>query len=138
MKNRIIALLIVLTIVLACFASCGGGSTTDDNKNPGTDTPGGDNPGPVTPGPDKPVTNPEYPWTTTTLIFSISENSDNQQLPSSSRRYLAGDLSQTQGGGDKVDTYVSDRNSDALSTTNVTIDYRYLPDTDVYGYFRRR
>jgi hypothetical protein len=134
MKNRIIALLIVLTIVLACFASCGGGNTTDDNKNPGTDTPGGDNPGPVTPDPDKPVTNPEYPWTTTTLIFSISENSDNQQLPSSSRRYLAGDLSQTQGGGDKVDTYVSDRNSDALSTTNVTIDYRYLPDTDVYGW----
>ena len=132
MKNRIIALLMVLTLLLACFASCGPKEPADD-ENKETD---------VTPKPDDgktdindgDVTNPKYPWKTTNLVFSISENSDNQQLPSSSRRYLAGDLKDVVGGGDKVDVFVSDRNSDALKETNVTVEYRYLPDTDVYGW----
>ena len=132
MKNRIIALLIVLTILVACFASCGGGNTGDNNTNTNTNNNSNNNNSNV-PN-DNENTNSSYPWTNTKLIFSISENSDNQQLPSSSRRYLAGDLTQTVGGGDKVDTYVSDRNSNALNVTNVTIDYRYLPDTDVYGW----
>ena len=132
MKNRIIALLIVLTIVLACLASCGGGNTADSGNNSGN-TNGGNTTGGNVPGGEE-ITNPKYPWTTTKLIFSISENSDNQQLPSSSRRYLAGDLSQTTGGGDKVDQYVADRNSDALKETNVTIDYRYLSDVKEYGW----
>ena len=134
MKNRIIALLIVLTIVLACLASCGGGNTADSgNNNNSGNTNGGNTTGGNVPGGEE-ITNPKYPWTTTKLIFSISENSDNQQLPSSSRRYLAGDLSQTTGGGDKVDQYVADRNSDAIKETNVTIDYRYLNDVAEYGW----
>ena len=131
MKNRIIALLVVLTIVLACFASCNMGGGGDDTNDTQPNTPGGDNKPDVN---DGVITNPKYPWKTTNLVFSISENSDNMQLPSSSRRYLAGDLSQTEGGGDKVDTFVSDRNTDALKETNVTVEYRYLPDTDVYAW----
>ena len=133
MKNRIIALLIVLTIILACFASCGGGGNTNDGgDNTNTGTSGGSDNKPDVNGGD--VTNSKYPWKTTKLVFSISEDSDTQQLPSSSRRYLAGDLSKTTGGGDKVDQFVADRNSDALNETNVTIEYRYLPDAGDYGW----
>ena len=145
MKNRIIALLIVLTIILACFASCGGGGNTEpDNggsNNTSGDTNGGNNnPGnnndnnddnktPVVPGDDDTVTS-NYPWKETTLIFSINEDSDNDQLPSSSRRYLAGDLTGITGAGDKVDQFVADRNSDALKATNVKVVYDYLLDKE--------
>ena len=75
-----------------------------------------------------------FPWTPTTIRISISESSDSQQLRSSARRYLAGDLSQTEGGGDKVDVFVSDRNSAAREFTGVSPEYRYLPDTAMYAW----
>ena len=133
MKNRIIALLIVLTILVACFASCGGGNTGDNNTNTNTNNNNSNNNNTNVPNDDE-NTNSSYPWKTTNLIFSISENSDSQQLPSSARRYLAGDLKGVVGAGDKVDQYVADRNSDAIKATNVTVDYRYLEDGEAYSW----
>ena len=135
MKNRIIALLIVLTLVLTCLAACGPKAPADNGGNNGDDTTSGNNPGNNNnvPGGDDTTTS-TYPWKSTQLIFSISENSDNKQLPSSARRYLAGDLSQIEGAGDKVDQYVADRNGDATKATNVTVDYRYLGEDEKYGW----
>ena len=75
------------------------------------------------------------PWETTTLIFEISENSNNQVLTSTSRRYLAGDMSTTVG-EDKhaVDTLVAARNARAYAATNVKVTYAYLPDSSIYGW----
>ena len=75
----------------------------------------------------------KYPWDTTNLIFQISENSNYGELPSTSRRYLAGD---TRGVDDisVIDAWIEDRNSDALRETNVTVSYQYLPDASGYGW----
>ena len=118
MKNRIIALLLVMVTLVLCFASCG-------KKNKDKDQ--GDKP-------DQQTTNSNYPWSETTLIFSINEDSDTDQLPSSSRRYLAGDLTGNESDADRVDDYVSDRNDDAKAATNINVEYQYLPDDSDYGW----
>ena len=120
MKNRIIALLMVLVLVLLAFAGCGG----DDKKK----EEGGDGPDII----DGPTTS-KYPWKTTELIFQMTENSNKQELPSTCKRYLAGD---TEGVTDigMIDTYVNDRNTAAEKETGVTIKYEYLPDTDKYSW----
>ena len=125
--KRIIALLIVMTVLVLSFASCGlfnSGNTSNENQQGqgGGQGVGDDN------------TNSKYPWNTTELIFQISEDSDASQLPSSSRRYLAGDITGYENDRDRVDDYVSDRNSAASSETNVTVQYQYLPDNSDYGW----
>ena len=123
MKNRIIAFLIVMTVVLMSFASCGlfGGKDGDDSTSGNK-------------GPDGQQTTNGYPWGPTEIIFQINEDSDSSQLPSSSRRYLAGDLLGYENDRDRVDDYVEDRNAAATEQTGVSVDYQYLPDGADYAW----
>ena len=133
MKNRIIALLLAMVVVLLSFASCGligGGDTGNDGGNDDQgNTNGGNNN--LDGGDD--TNNSKYPWSKTTLIFQMTENSNSQELPSTCRRYLAGDLT---GVNDRstIDDYVSERNDEALKETNVEVKYQYLPDTPAYSW----
>ena len=119
MKNRIIALLMVLVMVVLAVVSCG--------PNGGGETPGGGGGNKPTPTPD-PNTGVVYPWDTTTLVFQMTENSNKQELPSTCKRYLAGDV---EGVNDvsAIDQFVSDRNDAAEFETKTEIEYSYLPDT---------
>ena len=122
MKNRIIALLLAMVFVVLCLASCNGPS----------DDPGeGENPGNIIDGPQG-IINDNYPWRTTNLIFQLTDNSNRQELPSTCRRYLAGDLEGFEDDASTIDDWVSDRNKEALEYTNVTVSYEYLPDTTSY------
>jgi hypothetical protein len=108
-----------------CLASCNNGN--------------GDKPGPGQGGGndlDNPcgIINDNYPWRTTNLIFQLTDNSNSQELPSTCRRYLAGDLEGFEDDASTIDDWVSDRNKEALEYTNVTISYEYLPDTASYGW----
>ena len=75
----------------------------------------------------------KYPWDTTNLVFQISENSNNGELRSTSRRYLAGNTIDVDDIS-VIDEWIEDRNSDALRETNVTVSYQYLPDASGYGW----
>lgn len=120
MKKRIIALLLVLVMLVPCLVACGGNDGPDDGPN-----------GPV--GPDGGTST--YPWAMTKITFSINEDSDTDQLPSSSRRYLAGKLSEAEVSDySRVDDYVTDRNTEAKASTNVDAQYQYLPDGAAYGW----
>ena len=125
MKNRIIALLLAMVVLVMCLAACG-------EKKPGTN-PGG-NPGNIIDGGGDGIINDNYPWRTTNLIFQLTDNSNSQELPSTCRRYLAGDLEGFEDDASTIDDWVSDRNDEALEYTNVTISYEYLPDTASYGW----
>ena len=74
-----------------------------------------------------------YWYETTNLIFQISENSNNQELPSTCGRYLAGNLDGVEDIS-TIDQWVSDRNDEALKYANVTLEYQYLPDTALYNW----
>ena len=76
---------------------------------------------------------PEYWYETTNLIFQISENSNNQELPSTCGRYLAGNLDGVEDVS-MIDEWVSDRNNEALKNAKVTVEYQYLPDTALYNW----
>ena len=81
-----------------------------------------------------PVIQSKYPWEHTTITIQINEDSDASQLPSSSRRYLAGDITGCENDQSRIDDYVTDRNNAAISETNVTVQYQYLPDGANYGW----
>ena len=122
MKNRIIALLLAMVVVLVSFASCGlfgdnGDDPDDPGKNPIIDD----------------TNNSKYPWSKTTLIFQMTDNSNKQELPSTCRRYLAGDRTGVEDQS-VIDTYVTERNEEALKEVNVEVKYQYLPDTDAYSW----
>ena len=77
--------------------------------------------------------NQNTPWSTTTLIYQLTDNSNYHELPSTCRRYLAGDLA---GITDQstIDEWVYYRNEAALEAANVRIEYQYLPDTSNYSW----
>ena len=124
--KRIIALLLVTVLLVFSFTACFG---PKDTTTGGGEQQPGNNPN----NPDNP-SDSKYPWNTTELIFQISEDSDSSQLPSSSRRYLAGDILGYENDRDRVDDYVTDRNNAATKETNVTVQYQYLPDGGNYGW----
>ena len=128
MKNRIIALLMVMVLVVLALASCGGGG---DDSSSNTTTGGGNGGGGAGGSGSE---NTSYPWSTTTLKFQMTDNSNHTELPSSCRRYLAGDLSKTTDSSTTVDDYIKERNEDALAATNVKVVYEYLADTDAYSW----
>lgn len=74
----------------------------------------------------------EVEWDNTNLIFQLSLNSDYEELPSGSKRFLAGDLE------GKTPTILDDdiktRNERALEYANVNISYTYLPDGATYAW----
>lgn len=123
MKNRIIALLLAMVLLVLCLASCRDG-------NDKVDGPGGE--GGMGGGGGEEETS-EYPWKKTNLIFQMTENSNYQELPSTCRRYLAGDVEGVEDIS-TIDSWVSDRNEEALTKTNVTVSYEYLPDTPAYAW----
>ena len=118
MKTKIIALLLAMVLVVFALASCGGG-----NKGGNQDDPNNPNPGPNT--------TTSFPWTTTSLKFEMSENSNQQELPSTCKRYLAGNTEDVDDAS-TVDAMVAARNNKALTETNVTVEYDYLPVTTQY------
>ena len=119
MKKRIIALLMVLVMLVPCLVACGEGKNPENNPDI----------------PDDPNAATNFPWSTTEIIYSINEDSDTDQLPSSSRRYLAGKLSDAEVSDySRVDDYVADRNTDATKETGVKVNYQYLPDGASYGW----
>ena len=68
-------------------------------------------------------------WENTELIFWLTENSNGEELPSTCKRYMAGEDTSA---NENIDIEVSRRNEAAYAVTNVTIDYQYWPDTDTY------
>ena len=124
MKNRIIALLMMLVMLVMAFASC----TPKDDPTPDTDDDHGKTP-PIIDGGETGI----VPWGNTKLIFQMTENSNSQELPSTCGRYLAGDLEGVEDVS-TIDQFVSDRNDEALKQTNVTVEYQYLPDTPLYSW----
>ena len=139
MKTKIIALLIIMTMLLLSVVACSGGakdpepetkdpSQTTDKKDPVNDDQTDDEED------EEDEYESSYPWSKTTVIFCLSENSDSMQLPSSSRRYLAGDTKGFEDDYAQVDDYVEDRNAEAEKVTNVKATYQYLADTSKYGW----
>ncbi len=122
MKTKIIALMLVLVLALGVFASCG-------NKNNGNS---GNNGGDII-DPLKPSESNGRPWETTTLNFQMTENSNYQELPSTCKRYLAGDITGVEDVG-MIDDMVAERNAAAYADANVKINYSYLPDTSDYSW----
>jgi len=124
MKNRIIALLLAMVFVVLCLASCKpDDGTIEDGDQQDNDL-----------GGQGGIINDNYPWRTTNLIFQLTDNSNYQELPSTCRRYLAGDLEGFEDDASTIDDWVSDRNKEALEYTNVTVSYEYLPDTSSYSW----
>ena len=74
---------------------------------------------------DKYVT---YNWGNTEIFVCLNENSNNKELTSNLRRYLAGDTTED----DIIDDMVADRNARAIQTTHVDVKYTYwgAGDTD--------
>ena len=69
------------------------------------------------------------------ITFSINEDSDTDQLPSTSKRYLAGVLEESElSDYSSVDDYVQNRNTAATETTGISVKYQYLPDGGNYGW----
>ena len=121
MKTRIIAFLMIMVLLVPTFASC---DFLDKITGKGEGNKGKDEP--LVEG---------YPWSKTEIVFSINEDSDTDQLPSSSKRYLAGVLEESElKDHSRVDDYVEDRNTEATKATGISVKYQYLPDGGNYGW----
>lgn len=121
--KKIIALVLAMIMVIAMLAACG---PADDPADDPDDDPIDDTPGEVV-----------YPWSTTDLLYELSENSNNMELSCFNARYLAG--TGTGGDPDKgyselIDTKIASRNAKALAKTKVQVEYIYLPDTSTYNW----
>ena len=114
MKNKIIALLLAMVMVVLCLASCNKDGPDNGEQGGGKEENFGDS---------------KYPWNTTKLVFQMTENSNSQELPSTCKRYLAGEYD---GIEESIDAMVTERNDKALEEANVTVEYQYLPDTEGY------
>lgn len=72
-----------------------------------------------------------YPWNETTLIIQLTENTNNGELISVSKRYLAGE---DYSASDDIAESVRFRNSEGQLATNTKVTYLYYPDTAEYGW----
>ena len=70
-----------------------------------------------------------YPWNSQSLIFQMTHNTNNNELPSACERYLAGEDDTV---SDPIDNSVRNRNMLAEYTTKVSVRYEYYPDTAEY------
>ena len=71
-----------------------------------------------------------YPWETQTIIFQLSENTNNGELSSGCCRYLAGEDSKYT---KPIDTSIKHRNDLATSETKIDPVYLYWDDSAYYG-----
>ena len=65
-------------------------------------------------------------WDTTTLVFKLTENSNNGELSSQCHRYMAGDDDSFK---ENIDREVTKRNNAAYAAAKVKVEYKYY-DTD--------
>ena len=79
----------------------------------------------------------EIPWwedityDETTLIFQMTDCSNNEELSSGCKRYLAGEDHK----GQDIDDLIAERNDDAYEYTRVVVRYAYYPDVAAeYGW----
>ncbi len=160
MKNKIICLLLAVIMTLGCLAGCKKGDDGDDSGNDdtantgngGTNTGNGGtntgNGGGNTDGGDggdggdefwKPEVEDKWwediTYKPTSLIFQMTNCTNNKELPSGCERYLAGESDDDE----QVDEKVRKRNSDAYKYTKVSVKYLYYPDDPArYGYSQAR
>ncbi|MBQ8450961.1 MAG: hypothetical protein IJY64_08650, partial [Bacteroidaceae bacterium] len=136
MKTKLLALLLALVMVVLALASCGPTTPTcpphvdgDDDgicdnckeKMPNNDKPGDK------PGDSDDDELPQTTWDTTTLLFSMSDNSNNDELSSGCRRYLSGERLATDGTSTIYDS-VDERNGDAEEYAKVDVMYTYYAE----------
>lgn len=69
-------------------------------------------------------------WSETQIIIQLNEDSNNTELPASSKRYLAGET----GDNATVDTMIRNRNAAATTATKVKAKYAYIEDGTGYGW----
>ena len=126
MKLKIFALVMVLVLMAGMLVGCkpdngvtgngGGGEKPDVEDNHYADI---------------------YWETTDNFIFSLTENSNKQELPSTCARYLAGNTEKGIPQGERAD-YIDDlvkaRNEDAIAITRVSPLYTYIPEDDTHGW----
>ena len=70
----------------------------------------------------------EYPWADdepVKLLFQMTKNSQDQSLPATAERYLAGEDPTCV---EEIDAMVRDRNAMAAAETNIVVSYQYYPD----------
>ena len=72
-----------------------------------------------------------YPWPETTLIFQMTHNTNNQELPSACERYLAGEDAKA---SQDIDTKVRRRNTEAEFFTKTDVKYQYYDDDPKYNW----
>ena len=147
MKTKILALLLALVMVVSMLASCDlfGGGPEDTECTAHIDKDGdkvcdicstqltvdskpaeGDNG----------ETLPAITWATTPeLLFQMTDNTNNDELSSGCRRYLAGDVDEN---GKEYTGFVEanarERNQAAYDYANVTVKYIYYPNSSGYGW----
>ncbi len=73
----------------------------------------------------------DYPWDNQTLIFQLSENTNNNELSSGCHRYLAGDIAHYY--ELPIDIGVDRRNTNAKIATKIDVIYLYWDNTKTYG-----
>ncbi len=112
-------MLVMVLSCLTCLVACG------DPENP-------DGPGGGGGGDDEDIAWwKDITYENTTLLFQMSNCSNNEQLSSGCERLLSGKSSE----GKDLDDKIRRRNEDAVLYTNVTIQYEYWPDqADQYGW----
>ena len=141
MKTRILALLLALVMVVSVLAACGPTEvpTPDDttctehvdkNKDKKCDNCGEKITSDKPSGGEEDEELPGDHWEETSLLFQMSDNSNNQELSSGCKRYLSGESGEV----GSIYSNVEDRNRDAEDYANVDVEYLYFPDTSGYGW----
>ena len=142
MKTRIISLLLVMIMVLSCFAGCqfiNGGNDEEDPDDNGSG-PNLDGPPEIGTGTGEDEGNwwEKIKYDDTTLLFKMTNCDNADELPSGCEQYLAGtfnDLNRE----DPINELITQRNEDAYELTKVTVTYDYYPDEQsLYGFSNAR
>ena len=139
MKTKLLALVLMLTLVVTMLASCGIFGKKDDGEGDGTCTAHIDNNGdrkcdvcgaavgkPKEEGSTETGEKlPDVTWgTTTELLFQMTDDSNNEELSSGCRRFLSGESD----GMSVVELAVRERNTKAMNYANVEVKYAYYPN----------
>ena len=134
MKIKIFALVMVLVMMVGMLAAC---KPDSGSNTPGPNGPVVDDPNP-NPEPENPYS--DIYWTEQdTFIFSLTENSNNQELPSTCARYIAGNREKgipVDEMADVIDDMVLERNLAAIDKTLVKPEYSYIPEDKEHGWSR--
>ena len=69
----------------------------------------------------------EFPWSSGTLTFEMTDHSNGQELPSGCKNWMAGE---TAGTASMTEQAAKERNEAAYKVTKLTVKYEYLPDND--------